>query len=53
MLGQLADTLDCFLATFAHDVGGAELLSERGPLRVAAEQDDPLGAKALRRDHTA
>ena len=53
VLGQLADALDRFLAALAHDVGGAELLPERGPLRVAAEQDDPLGAEALRRDHTA
>ena len=53
MLGELADALDGFLAALAHDVGCAELLSQRGPLRVAAEQDDPLGAEALRRDHTA
>ena len=50
---QLPDALDRFLATLAHDVCGAELLPERRPLRVAAEQDDPLGAEALRRDHTA
>ena len=53
MLRQLADALDCFLAALAHDVGGAELLPQRGPLGVAAEQEDPLGAETLRRDHTA
>ena len=53
MLGELADALDRFLAALTHDVGCAELLSEGGPLWVAAEQDDALGPKALRRDHTA
>jgi hypothetical protein len=53
VLRQLADSLDCFLAALAHDVGGAELLPQRGALRVAAEQEDPLGAETLRRDHTA
>ena len=53
VLCQLADALDRFLAALAHDIGGAELLAERDPLRVAAEQDDPVGAQALRRDHPA
>ena len=53
VLGQLAHMLDCLLATFAHDVGGSELLSERDPLRVAAEEDDPFSAEALRGDHAA
>ena len=53
VLRQLADALDRFLAALAHDVGGAELLAERDPLRVVAEQDDPLGAEPLRGDHAA
>jgi hypothetical protein len=53
VLGQLADALDRLLAALAHDVGYAELLSERGSHRVAAEQDDRLGTEALGGDHTA
>ena len=53
VLGQLADALDRFVAALVDDVGGAELLPEPGPLRVASEQDDPLRAKSLRRDNSA
>jgi hypothetical protein len=53
VLGQLVDALDCFPASFAHDVSCAELLPQRDPPWVAAEQDDSLGAETLRRDHSA
>ena len=53
MLGQFANPLDAFFAPLAHNIGGAELLSERDPLRVAAKQDDPVGAETLRCDHAA
>jgi hypothetical protein len=53
VLGQLADPFDSFLAALADDVGGSELSPERDPIRIAAEQNDPFGAKPLRRDHTA
>jgi hypothetical protein len=53
ILGDLTDALDRFLAALADDVGCAELQCERGPLRVAAKQNDPLGTEALCRDHTA
>ena len=43
----MADALGGLFATLAHDVGGAEVLPERDPLGVVAEQDDPLGSKPL------
>ena len=45
VLRQLAHPLDRVVAALAHDVRGAELLTESGPLRVLAEQDDPLSAE--------
>ena len=53
VLRELADALDCLLAALTHDVGGAELLPQRGALGIAAEQEDPLAAESLRRDHRA
>ena len=53
VLRQLPDALDPILAALAHDIGSPELLPERRPRGVAAEQDDPVGAEALRCDHTA
>ena len=50
---QLADALDRLLAPLADDVGGAELLRERDPVGVTAEDDDLLRAEALGRDHAA
>jgi hypothetical protein len=38
VLGQFADALDGFVASFAHDVGGAELLPERDPISIVTEQ---------------
>ncbi len=51
--GQLPHALDGFLAALADDVGGAELARERDPVGVPAEDDDLLGAEALRGDHAA
>ena len=51
--GQLSHALDRLLAALADDVGRAELLRQCDPVRVAAEQDDLLGAEALRGDHAA
>jgi hypothetical protein len=43
---QFANALDGLLATLANNIDGSELLSERNPVGVVAEQDDPLGAGA-------
>ena len=51
--GQLAHALDRLVAALADDVGRAELPRERDPVRVAAEEDDPLRAEPLRGDHAA
>src|SRR5205085_12077379 len=51
--GELANALDCLVAALADDVRRAEFLCERGPLVMAAENDDPLGAETLRGDHAA
>jgi hypothetical protein len=51
--GQLAHPLNGFVAALADDVGRAKFLREGDPVRVAAEQDDLLGAEAFRGDHTA
>ena len=51
--GELAHALDRLVAALADDVGRAELPRERDPVGVAAEQDDLLGAEALRGDHAA
>src|SRR5205807_3132744 len=45
--GELAHPLDCLVAALADDVRGAELLCERDPVVMAAEDDDPLGAETL------
>src|SRR4051794_18898656 len=51
--GQLAHSLGCFLAALGHDVGRSELDADVGALLVTAQQDDLLGAEALRRHHAA
>ena len=51
--GQLAHALDRLLAALAHHVGGAELPGELDAVRVAAHDDDLLGAEPLRRDDAA
>src|SRR5207245_7023047 len=43
--GELAHTLDCFVAALADDVGCAEVLCERDAVGVPAEDDDLLGAE--------
>ena len=48
---QLPHALVRFLAALADDVGRAELFRQRHPVRVAAHDDDLLGAKTLRSDH--
>jgi predicted metal-dependent enzyme (double-stranded beta helix superfamily) len=53
VLRQLPDALDPCLAALVHDICRPELPPERRPSGVAAEQDDPVGAEALRCDHTA
>ena len=50
---ELAHALDRGVTAFGDDVRGAELPAERGPLRVAAEQDDLLGAQPRGGDHAA
>jgi hypothetical protein len=50
---QFANPLGGLLATLANDIGGSELLPEREPVGVVAEQDDPLGAEPFRGDHAA
>src|SRR5271169_5608064 len=51
--GELAHALDGLVATLADDVGRAEVLRQRDPVRVPAEDDDLLRAEALRGDHAA
>ena len=51
--GELEDALDRLLAALGDDVGGAELARERDAVRVAAHDDDLLGAEALGGDHAA
>src|SRR6266508_3820659 len=50
---ELADALDCLVASVAHDVRCAELLCERDPAGVPAEDDDPLRAKTAGGDYAA
>jgi hypothetical protein len=50
---QFTPALDRFVAALADDVGRAERLAQRDPIRVPAEQDDPLGAEPLRGDDAA
>jgi hypothetical protein len=52
-VGELADPFDRLLDPLGDDVGGAELLRQRGPLGVAAEDDDLIGTEALGGDHAA
>ena len=52
-VGQFAHALDRLLAALADDVRCAELLGERDPVGMTAEEDDPLGAEPLRGDHAA
>ena len=51
--GELADRVDALVAALGDDVGGAELAAEVGAVRVAAHQDDPLGAEPLGGQHGA
>ena len=50
---EVAHALDRLLAALAHHVGCAELPCECNPVRMAAEDDDLLGAETLRGDHAA
>src|SRR5207302_7946898 len=52
-VGELTHALDGLVAAFADDVGRAEFARERYPVRVAAEEDDPVGAQALGGDDAA
>ena len=52
-VGQLAYALDCLVAALADDVRCAELLSERDPIWMAAEENDLLGPEASGGDHAA
>jgi hypothetical protein len=51
--GQLANALDRLVAALTNNVSSAELLSERDPSRIVAEEDDLVGAQPLRSDHAA
>src|SRR5205085_8406335 len=51
--GELVHAFDRLVAALADDVRRAELLRERGPVRMPAEDDDVLGAQAPRGDHPA
>ena len=52
-VGELAHALDRLVAALADDVGRAELSRQRYPGRVAAKDDDLLGAEAPGGDHAA
>jgi hypothetical protein len=51
--GELEHSLDRPLASFADDLGGAELPRQRDAVGVTAEQDDPLGAQSTGGDDPA
>src|SRR5512133_2831883 len=51
--GQLANALDRFVSALMNDISGAKPLAERSPSRIAAEEDDLVGAQSLRSDHAA
>ena len=51
--GELAHALDRLVAALAHDVGCAELFSERDPVGMPAQHDDLLGAEPPRGDDAA
>ena len=53
VVGELAHALDRLVSSLADDVRRPELARERDPVRVPAEEDDLLGAEALRGDHAA
>src|SRR3954464_8714803 len=44
---QVLDTVDTFVASLTHDVGGSELAGELLPGRVAAHRDNPLRTHLL------
>ena len=52
-VGELADPLDRLVASFADDVRRPELLRQRGPTGMPAEDDDPLRAEAPCGNHSA
>src|SRR5213078_3538886 len=52
-VGELANALDRLVAALTNDVSSAELLPERDPSRIVAEEDDLVGAQPLRSDHAA
>src|SRR5262245_56953369 len=52
-IGQFSDKIDCLLPALTDYVCRAKLLSQGGPLGIAAEQDDLLGAQPLSRNHPA
>src|SRR5919106_6753877 len=52
-VGQLLEALDGLVAAFADDVGSTEFARERGPVGVAAHDDDLLGAEPLGGDDAA
>ena len=43
---QFSDSRNRFCAAFAHDIGCAELLGQRDPVRMAAQEDDSLCAES-------
>jgi hypothetical protein len=51
--GELADALDGLLAALGDHIGGAELAGQRDAVRVAAHDDDLLGAEPLGGDDCA
>jgi hypothetical protein len=51
--GEIADALHRGIFALAHDVGRAELFSERDAIGMASEHDDLLGTEALRGDYAA
>ena len=52
-VGELANALDRLVAALTNDVSSPELLAERDPSRIVAEEDDLVGAQPLRSDHAA
>jgi hypothetical protein len=51
--GQFAHSFDGLVAALADDVRRTELVPERNPLLIAAQQDDLFGAETLRGDDAA
>jgi hypothetical protein len=50
---DFARALDRLVAAFTHHVGRPELLRERDPVWMTAEENDPLGIEASGGDHSA